>query len=101
MHPLTDLFTEGAQRSLGVLDVACVIDYQGQNVNLIVSGNTDVSNQKFQEVVLVVWEGLKRISNAALTVTTHTNPSEYCTIPIATRFSRASQLTNSQKTKRK
>lgn len=56
--------------------VACVIDYQRQSVNLIVSANRDLSNQKAEEI-LALWACLKRISNAALTINANSTPSEY------------------------
>lgn len=90
VHPLYDPFIEGAQRSSGVLDalatlfgsgeaaiaVACVIDHQGQSVNLIVAANRDISNQKVREIV-ELWEGLKKISDAAVTINADSTPSEY------------------------
>ena len=90
VHPLFDPFIEGVQRSSGVLDalatlfgsgesaiaVACVIDHQGQSVNLVVAANRDISNQKEREIV-ELWEGLKQISDAALTINANSTPSEY------------------------
>lgn len=90
VHPSYDPFVKGEQRSSGVLDasatifggseaamaVACVIDYPGQSVNLNVSANRDISNPKTQEI-LAVWEGLKKISNAAATINANSTTSEY------------------------
>lgn len=89
-HPLYDPFIEGVQQSSGVLDalatlfasseaviaVACIVDHQRQSVNLIVSANRDISNEKTREI-LATWEGLKRISNAALMINANPTPFEY------------------------
>lgn len=90
VHPAYDPYIDGVQRSSGVLDalaslfgsgeaaiaVACVIDYQGQSVKLIIAANRDITDQKAQEIV-EIWEGLKKISDSALTSNADSRPSEY------------------------
>lgn len=87
VHPLYVPFIKGAQRSSGVFDalatlfgsgeaviaVACVIDHQGQRVNLIVAANRDLSHQKAREIE-ELWEGLKKISDAARTINADSTP---------------------------
>lgn len=81
---------QGVQCSRGVLDaletvfgsgeaamaVACVIDYRGQIVNLIVSANRGIPNEKAPEI-LALWACLKRISNAALTINADPIPLDH------------------------
>lgn len=84
VHPSYDPFIKGVLDALATLfgsgeaalAVACVIDHQGQSVNLIVAANRDISNRKTQEIV-ELWEGLKKISDTALKITADSTPSEY------------------------
>ena len=72
LDALATLFGNGK----AAIAVACVIDYQGQSVNLIVTANRDILKQKVGEI-MELWEGLKKISNATLTINANLTLSEH------------------------